>query len=49
MQNLVQLVPYLGLKKYEEVLRMAKRYYDSSSFAEKEKPTQLQNLDDVVV
>ncbi len=41
MQNLVQLIPYLWLKKYEEVLKMARRYYDQRSFAEKEKPTQL--------
>lgn len=31
MQNLVQLVPYLGLKKYEEVIKMARRYHQSSS------------------
>lgn len=39
MQNLVQLIPYLGLKKYDEALKMARRYYDAASFADKEKPT----------
>ena len=42
-------MPYLGLKKYEDVLKMARRYYDPSSFADKEKATQLQHLDNVVV
>lgn len=28
MQNLVQLLPYLGLKKYEDLLKMSRRYYD---------------------
>jgi len=39
MQNLIELVPYLGLKKYDEVLKMSRRYYDSSAFAVKEKST----------
>ncbi len=33
MQNLVQLLPYLGLKKYEDLLRMSRRYYDPNAFA----------------
>ena len=49
MQNLVQLIPYLGLKKYEDALKMARRYYDPTSFADKEKATSLAHLDDVVV
>jgi len=49
MQNLVQLVPYLGLKKYEELLKMSRKYYDATAFAEREKAIQLQHLDDLVV
>mmetsp|Transcript_7293 Transcript_7293/g.5585 ORF Transcript_7293/g.5585 Transcript_7293/m.5585 type:complete len:232 (+) Transcript_7293:161-856(+) len=49
MQNLVELVPYLGLKKYEDVLKMSRRYFDQSAFAIKEKVTQLQHLDNTVV
>ena len=33
MQNLVQLLPYLGLKKYEDLLKMTRRYYDLSAFS----------------
>jgi len=30
MSSLTQLVPYLGLKKYEDLLKMAKRYNTTS-------------------
>ena len=49
MQNLVPLVPYLGMKKYSDALIMARKYYDQSAFADKEKETQLSHLDDVIV
>lgn len=39
MQNLVQLTPYLCLKKYEEVLKMSRRYYEQGAVADKEKAT----------
>jgi hypothetical protein len=49
MKNLVELIPYMGMKKYDELLKMSRRYYDSTAFAEREKATLLQHLDDLVV
>jgi hypothetical protein len=34
-QNFIQLVPYLGLKKYEEVLKMARFYHANPSDSDK--------------
>ncbi len=49
MKNLVELIPYMGMKKYDDLLKMSRRYYDSTAFAEREKATLLQHLDDLVV
>lgn len=39
MSHLKQLTPYLGMKKYDDLLKMSRKYYQSSSFADKEKST----------
>lgn len=49
MQNLAQLIPYLGMKKFPEVIEAAKRYHDSASYIDRDKVTQLQHLNDTVV
>jgi len=46
MHNCVELVPYLGLKKYEEVIKLAEGYQDPNSSAPKEKVISLQHCHD---
>ena len=49
MGNCVNLIPYLGMSKYEELIRLARKYNNNQTFADRESESNLQYQDDPII
>ena len=49
MGNCIHLIPYLGLSKYEELLRLTRKYNPNQTFADRDSESNLQYQDDPII
>ena len=49
MGNCIHLISYLGLSKYEELLRLTRKYNPNQTFADRESENNLQYQDDPII